>query len=336
MTKKTTQQKRPFTDRESGTYAGLMLTLRKHRNRLEPHPGYELNKKPRKIDILIIDRNDSEPITDNVIARIFTRHNIVELKGPREALSINTIWKVISYAAQYRSELDPKEHIENSDITITLLRAAKPRKVLTELTSAGHTVSNPYPGIYYITGMVPFKMQIVVTSELVGDDYVPLRIQKKGAKNEDYLLFADNIKHMYSADETSYVESVIRYGIYDEKNEIIELAEEDHLMYDQLMELFKDDIDKKCAEARAEGEARGKAIGQAEGEAIGQAKGESIGREARKKLEERIKYLEHLLEQAGTAPLYRSHRFPANPPIAPALCPQRCRRQSAMNSPVPA
>ena len=114
-----------FTDRESGTYGGLMLSLRKYADRLEPHPGYKLNKKPREIDCLIIDKKDAAETMDNDIARIFSRHNIVELKNPNESLSVNTIWKVISYAAQYRSEGSRDELRDTVPYAITVIQTKK-------------------------------------------------------------------------------------------------------------------------------------------------------------------------------------------------------------------
>ena len=56
------------------------------------------------MDVLLIDRLDDRQITDNDIARLFVKHNIVELKNPGETLDEDTIWKVISYAAQYKSQ----------------------------------------------------------------------------------------------------------------------------------------------------------------------------------------------------------------------------------------
>ncbi len=73
---------RLFTDRESGTYGGLMLSLRKYADRLEAHPGYQLNKKPRQIDCVIIDKKDGSEPMELSITKIFSRHNIIELKNP--------------------------------------------------------------------------------------------------------------------------------------------------------------------------------------------------------------------------------------------------------------
>ena len=47
-----------------------MLSLREFRNRLHVHHGYELSKKPRELDCLIIDIDDSGERIDNEIAQI--------------------------------------------------------------------------------------------------------------------------------------------------------------------------------------------------------------------------------------------------------------------------
>ena len=252
-----------FTDRESGTYAGLMLTLRKYRDRLEVRHGYELNKKPREIDCLIIDKKAGTGILDNDIARMFKAHNIVEFKNPSETLNVNTVWKVISYATQYKSETD----VPIEELTITMIRASKPKKAIKMLTDGGYKVENPNPGIYMISGMVDILTQIVVTSELRGDDYVPLRIQRRGANREDCVSFARNIKNLYSESEMDYVGTVVRNGMYDDAFVLFAEAKEDRVMYEKLMEFFKDELEAAENKGRAEGEAKGRAEGEAKGRA---------------------------------------------------------------------
>ncbi|MBR5376221.1 MAG: hypothetical protein IK139_02975, partial [Lachnospiraceae bacterium] len=178
-----------YSDRESGTFGGLMLSLREYRDRLEVHRGFKLNSKPRELDCLIIDKKDDAEPMDNDIARIFAKHNIVELKNPFEPLTVDTVWKVISYAAQYKSSGKRLDEIKTEDVTITILRASRPRKALKMLKKSGYKVDNTYPGIYYISGMADFRTQIVVSSELEGDEFVPLRIQRLGADNKDIQVF---------------------------------------------------------------------------------------------------------------------------------------------------
>ncbi len=266
-------ESRPFTDRESGTYGGLMLSLRDFRDRLVSYPGFQLNMKPREIDCLIIDKCDPDEPMDNDIARFFRKHNIIELKNPQEALNINTVWKVISYAAQYKSEGTSDDPRDASDITITILRAAKPKKALRQLKEGGYTIENAYPGIYYIGGMVDMRMQIVVSSELEGDDYVPLRIQQKNADRSDYLRFVEKTDSVYTEDESDLVSMVLKNGLNGSEKEVTAMAWKNTRSYKNMKAILKDEFEE-C-------EANGIVKGIAKGEAKGIAKGE----EERKKLQ---------------------------------------------------
>ena len=153
-----------------------------------------------------------------------------------------------------------KAEVPVSDITITLLRASKPVKALRRLRESGYRIDNAYPGIYYIEGMVDIRMQIIVTSELDGDDYVALRIQRKNAAKKDYKLFSDNVRSVYTLEENEYLESIVKNGLYDGVDELIKAAGEDREMYEKLMELFKDELSAAEAKGRSEGEAERKAL----------------------------------------------------------------------------
>ena len=260
-------ESRPFTDRESGTYGGLMLSLRDFRDRLVSYPGFQLNMKPREIDCLIIDKCDPDEPMDNDIARFFRKHNIIELKNPQEALNINTVWKVISYAAQYKSEGTSDDPRDASDITITILRAAKPKKALRQLKEGGYTIENAYPGIYYIGGMVDMRMQIVVSSELEGDDYVPLRIQRRNADRSDYRRFLENTDKVYTEDESDLVSMILENGLYGGRMEVVSMARKNSVSYKIMREVLKDELEEREARGEAKGEEERKKL-QAENEKL--------------------------------------------------------------------
>ena len=260
-------ESRPFTDRESGTYGGLMLSLRDFRDRLVSYPGFQLNMKPREIDCLIIDKCDPDEPMDNDIARFFRKHNIIELKNPQEALNINTVWKVISYAAQYKSEGTSDDPRDASDITITILRAAKPKKALRQLKEGGYTIENAYPGIYYIGGMVDMRMQIVVSSELEGDDYVPLRIQRRNADRSDYRRFIENTDKVYTEDESDLVSMILENGLYGGRKEVVSMARKNSVSYKIMREVLKDELEEREARGEAKGEEERKKL-QAENEKL--------------------------------------------------------------------
>ena len=289
-------EKRRFTDRESGIYGGLMLSIRKYRDRLEVHHGYELNKKPREIDCLIIEKLDVDQPMDNAITAGFRRHNVIEIKNPTETLNLSTVWRVISYTAQYISD----NGIPSEEVTMTLIRSSRPNKVIDGLKQSGYRVCQSQPGVYTVEGIVDLPLQIIVTKELVGDDYVPLRLQRKNADRSDYEKFVHSINSTYDKSEDEYVASIIKYGVYDE--DAFD-AKEGSDMYKKWMEMFKEDLEKAEEKGRTEGRAEGRAEGEAKGRAEGEAKGRAEGEAERKKLEDRIEKLEEQLRKVKVAVL---------------------------------
>ena len=156
-------------DFESAAYAGLVFVLEKYEDRLRYHRAYKLNSKPREIDCVVIDIMDScvEPM-DNAIAALFQRHNVIEFKNLYERLNIDTVWKVISYAAQYKSsghdDVTGKSGVDAvpvEAVTMTIIRASKPVSLLKYMRRHGYGVETRYPGIYYITGLVDMRMQVM-------------------------------------------------------------------------------------------------------------------------------------------------------------------------------
>ena len=272
-------------DRESGTYSGLMLSLRKYRDRLEIKHGVKLSGKPREMDCLIIDKKYPGDVMDNAIAKFFSLHNIIELKSFSETLNIASIWKVISYGAQYISEQDFKA----DDVTLTLIRVSKPVKAMRLLREQGYGMDNPLPGVYYISGMSAMRLQIIVSSELAGEEYAPLRIQRKNAREEDIRKFIYDIRDKYTGEENGFAYTILKNGMYDDIERVIEYAEEDEDMKKNIMDLFQEDINKTIDENKdkwfADGEAKGRADGEAE----------------RKRLENIISELQAQLKKTKTA-----------------------------------
>jgi len=236
-------------DRETPTYAGLMLSLRKYRDRFVVRRNLKLNAKPREIDVFIIDKlSDIEPI-DNDIARIFERHNIIELKNPEEPLNIDVIWKGISYAAQYKSKgyddftnRQGVNIIQMKDITLTFLRMSKPKSLFEELKSLGYRIKEEFSGVYYVCGMVDIKMQIVVGNELKGDDFVPIRVQKNNAAEEDAIKFAKMADKMDGVLEKELTDAILQMSMTENRELYERLRKERPDVCEALREFFRDDL----------------------------------------------------------------------------------------------
>ena len=72
-----------------GFVAAMDLELREYRDGLVFEKEYNLNTKPLEIDLLIIKKEASVRIS-NEIGRLFRGHNILEYKSPDDHLDIDT------------------------------------------------------------------------------------------------------------------------------------------------------------------------------------------------------------------------------------------------------
>ena len=244
-------------DWESGLYAGLMLSLDKYKDRLKEERGFKLNAKPREIDIRIIDQEyDGDDRMDNDIAYIFEKHILIELKDPYEELDIDVVWTGISYAAQYKGsgyddtiKKSGVDIIPMKDVTLTFLRVSKPRDLFKLMESSGYGVEEKFPGVYYVTGIADIKMQVVVGRELKGEEFIPIRIQKKNAADEDVRAFVKLIEGLKDKHTKTLADSVMQISITENKGLYDRLLEEDPGMCEALRELMNDRIEKEKSEA---------------------------------------------------------------------------------------
>ena len=236
-------------DWEASTLGALRFSLQDQLSRLKFRPGLKLNAKRREIDCIVIDKKRaSGGKIDNDIAAIFRRHNVVEFKNPSEPLNIDTVWKVISYAAQYKSAGGSVNEIRADEVTMTILRVSRPTKLLKMLENDGFGVKREFPGVYYITGMVCMPMQIVVGSELDGEEFRAFRILKKRAKKEDIKKFIFAVKGVKGYWRKTLVEAarnIIDVCAAENKETFERLKKEDYVMSTALEEIMADDIQKK-------------------------------------------------------------------------------------------
>ena len=143
--------------------ASMELELAENKKDLTYNREHNLSSESLRIDLLII-KKDSNEVIRNEIGTFFLGHNIVEYKSPDDKVNIDTFYKVLSYACLYKSDTGTVDEILDTDITITLIREQKPKKLLGQLGKK-YKVIKKGRGIYHIEGML-FPMQIVVTKQL--------------------------------------------------------------------------------------------------------------------------------------------------------------------------
>ena len=207
---------------------------------------------------------------DNDIAEMFRRHNVVEFKSPEDEMSIDVFFKTQAYAGLYKASGETVNEIPADEVTVSLFRDAWPREMVDQLTALGYTVTQRHPGIYQIDGNLPFPTQLVVTSQLRPGQHTILRILSSRADREDIEDFIRTSSQFQDSGDRARADSILQVSASANKALYREIYQRgDASMCEALMEIMKDDIDKKVEKGRAEGEAKGRAEGEAKGKAEG-------------------------------------------------------------------
>ena len=151
-----------------------------------------------------------------------------------------------------------------SDITLTFLRITKPEKLLSYLENHGFSLSQKFDGVYYVSGIAELKIQIVVGAELEGDEFVPLRVQKENAAEDDIRKFIEMCGELREQADKDRADTIIQISISNNKKTYERLKEEndmsqalEELMGDRLEKIMGDRMAARFKEGRAEGRREG-------------------------------------------------------------------------------
>ncbi len=263
----------------SGFVAAMNLELREDRDSLTFHKEYNLNTKPLSIDLLVIQKNSLDTVS-NEIGRLFRGHNIMEYKSPGDSLDIDVYYKTLAYAALYKSGSETIDSIKADDITISLVREAKPRKLFRHFRAQGCSIVKPYTGIYYIEGSIPFPTQVIVTQELEPTGHAWLCALSRNVAEPVAQRLLNLAKNLTEAGERNFADSVLTVMLKANK-QMFETWKGAKNMFDILMEIMEPQIEAMLKEEREKylniGEQRGIHIGEQRGIHIGEQNGIRIG-----------------------------------------------------------
>ncbi len=260
-----------------GFVAAMDMEFKEDREKLELESEHNLNKKPLEIDLLVIKKEKDSEI-HNEIGRIFRGHNIMEYKSPKDQLDIDTFYKVSGYASLYQSYGKTVDGIKAEDVTISLLREAKPRELFNYFKTNNVKVEMPYKGIYYIQGISPFPAQVIVIKELGQEEHMWIKALTDKMKKTDLENLIEKSGELCDEYDRKLVESILEVTL----NANIGLIEElrgDAKMGEMMLKIMQPvilEIEKKA-------EIRGKKAGIEEGRKTGMEEGRKTGMEEGKK-----------------------------------------------------
>ncbi len=170
-------------DWHSGFVSAMKLELVENENDLifdEEHP---LAHRAQRIDLLII-KNITDAVIRNPIGRMFARYNICEYKSPDDSLTYGDFFKVLAYTGLYIYETQ-KDGFLAKEYTMTFIRESHPIKLLKQLINTGIEINKISPGIYALSGNLPFRTQLIITKEIPDDQRSWLKcLTKHGTAND--------------------------------------------------------------------------------------------------------------------------------------------------------
>lgn len=226
-----------------GFVAAMNLELAQNRDDLIFEKEYNLNTKPLEIDLLVVKKNASVSIS-NEIGKLFRGHNIMEYKSPEDHLDIDDFYKTGAYASLYKSYGKTVNEIKADDVTVSIMREARPDGLFQYLKEHGYLMSNPYKGIYYIEEKVLFPTQIVVTRELDEGNHIWLKALSERLEKEDIRNLLEGVNRLTEKIDKELADSVLEVSIGANKQIIEELIGDDS-MCQALMEIMEPVIQEK-------------------------------------------------------------------------------------------
>ena len=197
--------------------AGLHIALEEDSPYLSFEEEHQLGTGSKSIDCLII-KKDSRVQIKKDIGRIFRGHNLVEIKGYRDYLSIDKFYRALGYAFFYKADAKKENSIDIQDITLTFIIPGMPQKLIKHLKKIwGIEPDEKGDGIYYLKGFI-IPVQLIVASELDEEENLLLKsllmpVEGKEKINELLKVYR---KHR----DNGYYEKVINFIIEKEEKNI--------------------------------------------------------------------------------------------------------------------
>ncbi len=220
-----------------GFVAAMSLELAENRENLVFEKEYNLNTKPLEIDLLVIKKEASVQI-GNEIGAFFLGHNIMEYKSPEDHLDIDAFYKALAYAGLYKAYGQTVDERKEDDVTVSLLRESRPERLFQYFAEHGYMVSNPYKGIYYIKGKNMFPVQIVATGELDKAEHTWLGALSEKLKKQDMTELLKKIRQLTGKNDRELADSVLEVSI-GANRQIVEELKGDASMCQALMEIME-------------------------------------------------------------------------------------------------
>ncbi len=247
-----------------GFVAAMNLEFKENRNDLIFEKEHNLNTKPLEVDLLIIKKDASVHIM-NEIGAFFRGHNIIEYKSPKDSLDIDVFYKSMAYASLYKAYGKTVDERKADDITVSIIRESRPRELFKYFDEHGYSLEPQSKGVYRIEGTVLFPVQIIVTKELNQDTHTWLRALSENLQKEDIQRLLDTMQNLTETEDREMADSVLEVSLTANKR-MVEKLIGDGNMYEALMEIMEPQLVLRDEAKMKEGLQKGLQKGMQKGE----------------------------------------------------------------------
>ena len=237
----------PQNDWHSWFYTLLNILLYKFRkDHVMVLPEVKLGAMPPIADFIVVKEDSIVDLGLEVFC-FFRKYNIIEFKSPDDELSIFVLWKVVGYAGFFIN----RDRVPDKEITLTLVRSAKPVGLFKELTKQGAKIidgatKGSAKGIYTIENWkVDFPIQIIVSTELEGEEYAFFRTISKKPADDDIKLIVKMADKEADPVARQFLKEYLD-KLSDMNREIIEnIKRRDSTMRNAWMNIFEPEINER-------------------------------------------------------------------------------------------
>lgn len=232
--------------------SAMNLELSENRKDLVFEREYNLNTRPLEIDLLIIKKEKEAPVR-NEIGHFFRKYNILEYKAPGAHLNVDSYYKAAAYGCLYKAYADTVDGRRAADVTISLIRDAKPEGMLRYFADAGTVIRNVRPGIYYLSGsQILFPTQVVVSGELAEKSHACLRVLTRKPEKGDVGRFLELYRRLEEKAEREHASSILEVFTAANRKWVEKWKGEDE-MGQALMEIMAPELQEAEKKGREEG-----------------------------------------------------------------------------------
>ncbi|MDR0403325.1 MAG: hypothetical protein LBH35_07035, partial [Treponema sp.] len=205
---RTEQRKKQPVTWHTAFYDAIRLELYQYRDVLSFEFEHPLNTEPLRIDVVII-KKEPGAVIEKPLGALFRGVNLVEYKSPQDYLATGDFHKVGAYARLY----SVMNRTEITDITLSFVEEAHPRKLLDYLRDVyGYTVTEKWPGIYYVSGDI-MPIQIIESKRLEGEDDIWLRELRSGLDAGRLKKILEESKALPKEALSAYINMVLRANL---------------------------------------------------------------------------------------------------------------------------